>query len=77
MGPGQFGTEARDTHFLSYRENAAHLYKLDAFLGWLRRALDAGPRSSPEPAGGGARRAARKVSEAPSGSRRRAARTAR
>lgn len=39
VGASEFKPVARETHFLSYRENEAHLHKVQTFAKWLFREL--------------------------------------
>ncbi|MCO4887906.1 LysR substrate-binding domain-containing protein [Cupriavidus sp. WGtm5] len=40
LGEDEFTHIARETHFLSYRQNEAHLHKVAAFVQWLTDQLD-------------------------------------
>lgn len=40
LGEDEFTHIARETHFLSYRQNEAHLHKIEAFVQWLIEQLE-------------------------------------
>jgi len=42
VGENEFAHIARETHFLSYRQNEAHLEKIKTFVQWLLKNLDLG-----------------------------------